>query len=124
MTRNGMEMGGLRTFDLALRVPGANNEFRFLGEKRYINNVKFEFDPDKSLANLEKHGLDFRRAQLLWQDPMRLEVRARTEGTEERWALIASVQDKLWTAVWTWRGDVIRIISVRRARKEEEVLYG
>ncbi len=117
-------MGGLRTFDLALRVPGANNEFRFLGEKRYINNVKFEFDPDKSLANLEKHGLDFRRAQLLWQDPMRLEVRARTEGTEERWALIASVQDKLWTAVWTWRGDVIRIISVRRARKEEEVLYG
>lgn len=86
--------------------------------------MNFEFDLNKSQANLEKHGLDFRSAQLLWLDPMRLEIRARTEGTEERWALIARLYDRIWTAVWTPRGSVIRIISVRRARKEEEALYG
>ncbi len=95
-----------------------------MGEKWYINDVEFEFDLNKSRANLEKHGLDFRSAQLLWLDPLRLEIRARTEGIEERWALIARLQDKIWTAVWTPRGNVVRIISVRRAREEEERLYG
>lgn len=86
--------------------------------------MEFEFDINKSRSNLEKHGLDFRSAQLLWLDPMRLEIRARTEGDEERWALIARLDDRIWTAVWTPRGSVVRIISVRRARKEEEALYG
>jgi uncharacterized DUF497 family protein len=86
--------------------------------------VEFEFDLNKSRTNQAKHGLDFRSAQLLWMDPMRLEIRARTEGSEERWALIARLHDKIWTAVWTHRGAAIRIISVRRARKEEEELYG
>ena len=86
--------------------------------------MEFEFDLNKSRANLAKHGLDFRSAQLLWLDPMRLEIRARTEGEEERWALIARLLDKIWTAVWTPRGVAVRIISVRRARKEEEALYG
>lgn len=86
--------------------------------------MDFEFDLNKSRANQVKHGLDFRTAQLLWADPMRLEIRARIEGVEERWALIARLHDKIWTAVWTPRGTVVRIISVRRARKEEEALYG
>jgi uncharacterized DUF497 family protein len=86
--------------------------------------VIFEFDLNKSQANLQKHGIDFRTAQALWNDSLRLEIPARTEGAEERWALIGRIQGKLWTAAWTRRGMAIRIISVRRSRKEEEALYG
>ena len=42
---------------------------------------------------------------------------------EDRSILIASYDNKLWAAIYTPRGDVIRIISVRRARKREVGLY-
>ncbi|STZ76484.1 BrnT family toxin [Bergeriella denitrificans] len=82
----------------------------------------FEFDPNKSAANLEKHGIDFIAAQELWQDDYRLAVPAKTEG-EVRYALIAKLDGKVWTAIYTPRGGNIRIISVRRARDNEEKLY-
>ena len=40
----------------------------------------FEFDPNKSASNLEKHGIDFITAQQLWQDDYRLAVPAKTQG--------------------------------------------
>jgi uncharacterized protein len=40
--------------------------------------MHFEFDPAKSAANLEKHGIDFIGAQALWSDPDRLEILARS----------------------------------------------
>ena len=40
--------------------------------------MEFEFDPGKNASNLEKHGIDFERAQALWQDVMRVEILART----------------------------------------------
>jgi hypothetical protein len=46
--------------------------------------VEFEFDPDKSIANKEKHGIDFTEAQALWQDPMRVEIPARTVNEPRR----------------------------------------
>ena len=42
---------------------------------------------------------------------------------EQRFLSIGRIEDKHWTAVWTPRGDVVRIISVRRARKEEIGYY-
>lgn len=41
---------------------------------------EFEFDDDKSKANLAKHGIDFEAAQVLWRDPDLLEIQAKTEG--------------------------------------------
>ena len=41
--------------------------------------IVFEYDDDKSQANLQKHGIDFVDAQMLWNDPCLLEIRARTE---------------------------------------------
>ena len=82
----------------------------------------FEFDPNKSAANLEKHGIDFTTAQQLWSDDYRLVIPAKTQG-ETRFALIAKLQQKVWTAIYTERGGNIRIISVRRARDKEEQLY-
>lgn len=84
--------------------------------------MAFEFDPRKSATNLAKHGIDFVEAQRLWEDPDLLEIPARTED-EPRWLIIGQINAKLWSAVVTSRGDVIRIISVRRSRDEEVALY-
>ena len=68
--------------------------------------------------NLLKHYIGFDDAQALWDDPWLQEVPAKTDD-EPRYLAIGQIKDKAWTAVWTPRGDAVRIISVRRARKEE-----
>lgn len=83
---------------------------------------EFEFDEQKSRANLDKHGIDFEAAQALWNDPDLLEIRARTED-EERYLLIGRIGQRHWSAVVTYRGGRIRLISVRRARRTEVQLY-
>lgn len=84
--------------------------------------MEFEYDPDKSTANLDKHGIEFTDAQQLWLDPLRVEVPARTED-EPRWLVIGQIHNKHWSAVITYRQEKIRIISVRRSRKEEVDIY-
>lgn len=84
--------------------------------------TSFEFDPAKSETNRTKHGIDFVEAQGLWNDPMLLEVPAKTED-EPRFLVIGLIDEKHWSAVITYRGVNIRVISVRRARTEEVVLY-
>lgn len=83
---------------------------------------KFEFDDGKSLLNLEKHGIDFVDAQQLWNDPYLLEIEARSTD-ESRSLVIGAIDGKVWSAVITYRGEIIRIISVRRARKAEVAIY-
>jgi hypothetical protein len=82
----------------------------------------FEFNPAKSAANLDKHGIDFEAVQALWADTRRLEIPARALG-EARWALIGRIGTRHWTVIFTRRGDRLRLISARRARKEEVTLY-
>jgi uncharacterized protein len=84
--------------------------------------MDFEFDAAKSKANHEKHEIDFVEAQHLRADEDRLEIPARTED-ESRYVLIAALEQKLWSAFFTYRKGRIRLISVRRARKEERELY-
>ena len=82
----------------------------------------FEFDGPKSESNLAKHGIDFIDAQLLWSDPSLLEIPTKTED-EPRYLVIGLIAGKHWSAVITYRGANIRLISVRRARTEEVALY-
>jgi uncharacterized DUF497 family protein len=84
--------------------------------------MEFEYDPAKSLANLRKHGVGFEQAQELWQDSNLIEVAARMED-EPRFMVIGMLGGKHWSAVITYRGVVIRLISVRRSREEEVKLY-
>jgi hypothetical protein len=84
--------------------------------------MEFGYDPTKSQINKEKHGVDFDEAQALWLDEDRVEFPARSD-TEERRALIAKKDEKLWVAFYTIRESAIRIISVRRARENEEKTY-
>lgn len=84
--------------------------------------MAFEFDNNKSQSNKEKHGIDFVEAQALWNDPDRIEIPARTEE-EPRILAIAKIAGKHWSAVITYRGENMRLISVRRARLKEVDIY-
>ena len=84
--------------------------------------MNFEFDLHKSQSNLEKHGIDFTRAQAIWDDESYIEIPARTSD-EPRWLVIGRINEKYWSAIITYRGESIRIISVRRSREEEIELY-
>jgi len=81
-----------------------------------------EFDDVKSQANKSKHGIDFVEAQGLWLDEMFVEIQARTED-EPRFLVVGMISGKHWSAVITYRGERVRIISVRRARIEEVEFY-
>ncbi len=84
--------------------------------------MNFEYDSHKSALNLQKHGIDFESAKVLWDDERLLEIRLQSEP-EERYICIGKIASKCWSAIITYRSNTIRIISVRRSRKEEKKLY-
>ena len=84
--------------------------------------MRFTFDPVKSASNREKHGIDFTTAQELWEDADFLEIPARSVS-EARWLIVGRINGRTWAAIVTRRAMVTRIISVRRARPDEENLY-
>lgn len=85
-------------------------------------NFNFEFDANKSAVNKRKHGIDFDEAQKLFDDEEGAIFDAISDG-EKRYALVAKLNEKIWVSIFTLRGEVVRLISVRRARKEEVKLY-
>ncbi len=85
--------------------------------------MKFEYDEKKSNSNREKHGIDFEEAMLLGDDRDLLEIPAKTVQDENRYVVIGKIEKKHWSAVISFRGDSVRIISVRRSREEEVQWY-
>lgn len=83
---------------------------------------EFEFDDNKNFSNKAKHGICFVEAQKLWHDPAALSLEALDRG-EKRFLLIGKLRDKHWSAIFTYRGKKIRLISVRRSRKNEVAVY-
>ena len=88
----------------------------------YNEYMEFEWNPEKSESNRKKHGIDFETAKSLWLDENRVEIHT-PHPVEDRAILIAQYLNRVWTAIYTMRGDVIRVISARRARKREVSLY-
>ena len=82
----------------------------------------FEWDETKRLSNLDKHGLDFQDAPLIFDGRPALHVPAK-HHEEPRFLSIAVIREKSFTVVWTWRESHRRIISFRRSRHEEESAY-
>lgn len=82
----------------------------------------FEFDPNKSAINKAKHGISFVEAQEIWAGVYVTAPLGNGHG-EERYAVFGEIGEKHWTAIVTWRGENIRIISVRRSRAKEEACY-
>jgi len=84
--------------------------------------LSFEYDENKSKQNIAKHGIDFDAAQALWDDPDLLVLPAK-KIDETRFLVIGTISKKHWSAIITYRGKNIRIISVRRSRIEEVHSY-
>ena len=84
--------------------------------------MEFEFDPVKSDSNLKKHGIDFERARRLWSDVDLMVIPARTTG-EVRFLAVGIIESVHWSAIFNVRNGRIRLISVRRSRREEIELY-
>jgi uncharacterized protein len=82
----------------------------------------FEFDSSKSESNKKKHGISFIEAQALWNDPDYIVIPAKVID-EARFLVIGIIGDKHWSGIITYRNERVRIISVRRSRKEEIEIY-
>lgn len=85
--------------------------------------MKFEYDENKSKTNKSKHGIDFEEAKELWKDPYSFEIPSIQSEDEDRFLVLGQISSKDYTAIITYRDDVIRIISVRRSRQKEIELY-
>jgi uncharacterized protein len=84
--------------------------------------MEFEFDENKSKSNKQKHDIGFNEAKGLWEDTDYVEIPVKTSD-EPRFLVIGKIAEKYWTVVITYRSENIRIISVRRSRKEEIDIY-
>jgi uncharacterized DUF497 family protein len=83
--------------------------------------VEFEFDPLKSVINKAKHGIDFIEAQVLWKSKhIRLGAK---DAFEKRYMIIGKIEREYWSAIITYRGGTIRIISVRKSTPSEIATY-
>ncbi len=82
----------------------------------------FEYDINKSKSNKAKHKIDFIEAQKLWEDPDLIEIPIKTSD-EPRYLVIGQISGKQWSGIITYRGENIRIISMRRSSKEEVRIY-
>jgi len=83
--------------------------------------VDFEFDPQKSKTNKAKHGIDFVEAQQLWKSKHVL--LGAKDALERRYMVIARSGSEHWSAIITYRGGTIRIISVRKSTLSEIETY-
>ena len=84
--------------------------------------MAFEFVDLKNQRNMEKHGIDFIEAQQIWEDSGLIEIPARAVD-EPRFLVIGRYRGTHWSGIITYRAEKIRIISVRRSRKEEIEIY-
>ncbi|MDA8253839.1 MAG: BrnT family toxin [Rhodospirillales bacterium] len=89
--------------------------------------MEFEWHEAKRLANIEKHGIDFLDADIVFGGP-HLIGPARAVAGEARWMAVGMLDDVYVTVIFTRRGNTIRLISMRSARREErerhQTLFG
>ena len=86
--------------------------------------MEFDFDPAKDEANLFKHRLRLAFGQRVFDDPFLAELPSiRPVDGEDRFKAVGLVEGKLYTAVYVWRGETIRLISVRRSNASEQRNY-
>lgn len=84
--------------------------------------MEFELDNRKSNSNSKKHGIDFVEAQKLWMDNNRVEIPLRYVD-EKRFLIISQIESEHWSAIFAYRENKIRIISVRRSRENKKEIY-
>ena len=90
----------------------------------YTGWVKYEWDPVKARSNREKHGVSFAHAVAVFEDELALTVRDSFSGSEERYLTVGrGPLGRVLVVVYAWRGESIRLISARKATKQERRQY-
>ena len=89
------------------------------------SSLAFEWDPDKAASNFKKHGISFDTARTVFADLNELTIHDPVHSyDEERYLSLGMTKtDQLLIVSYTERGDVIRIISARRANRKERANY-
>ena len=88
-----------------------------------MRNERFEWDDEKAWLNRAKHKVSFERATAVFDDNNALNE-ADDEPSEERWQTIGFDAARILVVIWTERrNNVIRIISARKANRNEEDRY-
>lgn len=90
--------------------------------------ISFEWDEAKAHANLKKHHVSFELAARVFFDPLALACQDRIENGERRWQTLGMVEGCLVLLVahavrHDEGGELIRIISARKADKKERIHY-
>ena len=85
--------------------------------------MKFEWDEKKRQANLEKHGIDFLEAEIIFSHPMIVKPDRRRDYQEDRWAALGKLNTNVVYVAYAKRGENIRLISLRQANRKERKLY-
>ncbi len=86
--------------------------------------MRFEWDEAKNSRNIRKHGVDFADVKELFDHPVLTWLDQRNDYEEERWISVGWIKTLVGVVVYTERqGDVIRIISARKATKHEVRRY-
>jgi uncharacterized DUF497 family protein len=81
-------------------------------------------DPEKADLNYKKHGIDFADAPGVFEDEWALTIKQENVKNEQRFASIGTdFLGRIVVVVYTYRGDDIRLISVRPATKSERYVY-
>ena len=86
--------------------------------------AEFEWDEEKNRKNVEKHGINFTQAVRVFSVPAAVSFQSSHKFGEQRYLMVGELDGVLITVVYTLRGDKIRIISTRRARRSERKRYG
>lgn len=89
-----------------------------------VGRHKFEWDEHKRQANLAKHGIDFLDVPAVFDDPHRFTYRSKHPEHEIRHVTVGRTRNTIVAVVSTARGNTLRIISIRVARKQERERYG
>jgi uncharacterized DUF497 family protein len=86
--------------------------------------LEFEWDIRKAALNVAKHGVPFEYAARVFLDIYRLDrVDERREYSEERRVTLGRIEGRLYAVAYTPRGQIIRLISARKANEREQRQY-
>lgn len=89
----------------------------------YLLSVDLEWDPKKTAANIQKHGIDFADAATALHDEFAITVLEDDLGEERFVTVGADALGRVVVVVFAWRKGRIRLISARRANAGERSRY-
>ena len=85
--------------------------------------MQFEWDEQKRITNIRKHGFDFRDARKVFRSPMLVAPDDQYDYGEDRWIGIGMLEGRVVVVIFTERNDTIRIISIMKALTHERIRY-